>query len=624
MSLGDAAFTRKKDTRKKWRTLLQVLVLLAAIALLIQAFFTLKIYHPYNAAEMAGTEDVDTGFIALSYFGVDRMGDTSSLIGQQQLEEQLMALRDQGYVTITQKDIEAYYKDGVALPQKALFLMFEDGRRDTAIFAQDILEELNFKASMMTYPEKFEKKDTKFLNPKELKDMEESSYWEMGSNGYRLEFINVFDRYNNYIGEIDPLKFAMLHEYLGRRYNHYLMDYIRDKNGMPKESYSHMVSRIQYDYERLRDIYTDQMGYVPDLYVLMHSNTGKFGNNDQVSAVNERWTRKLFKMNFNREGYAFNQRSSSIYDLTRIQPQPYWPVNHLLMRLKYDINQPITFVKGDVQHQKDWDLIRGAAQIKQETYILTSEPQGEGLAKLKNSEQWRDVQLEVRMEGNSFGAQQVYLRADANRSNYLSVGFVNGELLVTEKTAGAEHELYRQKLSVLAGEKPLSVEEDKRAAEVRENETFARYAPSTEQAKEYMERAQKRKNDVAVSVEGGAPAYQGAESFHARLDKKLTISLKDNRITIKVDDRTAVEDLPVQTTDSGSLYLRAAWNKDAWSQRNLADDVYDGVFEKLIVKINTGGQETAVFSSELQGMEKVKFQANQIWESILNWFLKHL
>ena len=624
MILGNEEFTDRKDHRKRIRVVIQIIALLGALALFINAFFTLKTYHPYSESLAAGNSE-DTGFIALSYFGVDRMGDTSTLIGEEQLRRQLKALRDQGYVTITQKDIEAYYKDGKPLPQRSLFLMFEDGRRDTAIFAQDILEEFNYKASMMTYPEKFEKKDPKFLMPKELKDMQESSFWELGSNGYRLEFINVFDRYNNYIGEIDPLKFSMMHDYLGRRYNHFLMDYIRDKNGMPKESYNHMVSRIGYDYERLRDIYTEQLGAVPELYVLMHSNTGKFGNNDRVSAVNERWIRELFQMNFNREGYCFNQRNSSIYDLTRMQPQPYWPINHLLMRIKYDINQPIQFIQGNEEKQKKWELIDGASEIKEETSLLTSLPEGDGLARLKDSGDYTDVKVSAYLEGNSFGTQQIYLRASDDLKRYISVGIINGELIVEEVNNGDRRELYKEKLSIIDGEKPLSVEEDKRDAEVRELEAFARYAPSAEEAREYAARAEKRRNEPAASIEEGADPYKGPESFHARQNRKLTISLKNDTISVQVDGKAAAADVKVADTQRGALYLHAAWNKDAWSQRNLADDVYDGIYRKLIVTSNTGeSSEKVLFTSELQGWEKYQFRAKQVWEAVLNWFLKHL
>ncbi|MBQ1417666.1 MAG: polysaccharide deacetylase family protein, partial [Selenomonas sp.] len=339
LALPDADFSARKNRRKRLRVVAEIIVLAFLAFGIYNLFYTLKTYQPYDHSAVAAG-DKDTGFVALSYFGVDHIGDTSTIIGQKQLYKHLQELKRQGFVTITQQDIKDYYQLNKPLPEKALYLMFEDGRRDTAIFAQPILEDLNYKATIMSYGENVESMDLKFLKPSELEELEESTFWELGTNGYRMEYINVFDRYNNYLGEIDPLRYAMLTPYLERRYNHYLMDYIRDKDGVPKESYGHMVRRISYDYERLRDIYTEHFGRVPGAYVHMHGNTGKFANNNAVSAVNEKWIRELFPMAFNREGYCFNQRNSSMYDLTRMQPQPYWPINHLLMRIKYDINTP--------------------------------------------------------------------------------------------------------------------------------------------------------------------------------------------------------------------------------------------------------------------------------------------
>ena len=61
----------------------------------------------------------------------------------------------------------------------------------------------------------------------------------------------------------------MMKPALSRRYNHYLMDFIRDKYGVPKESATRMYYRIGYDYERLEELYREGIGYVPGLYVLM-------------------------------------------------------------------------------------------------------------------------------------------------------------------------------------------------------------------------------------------------------------------------------------------------------------------------------------------------------------------
>lgn len=624
--LGDDAFTRRKDRFKRIRTVLQFLVIAVCLAMLADLFFHLKTYHPYDASSLADSSE-DTGFIAISYFGVDRIGDSSTLIGKDLLEEHLQALKDQGYVTITQKDIEDYYQSGKPLPKRALYLMFEDGRRDTAIFADTIMERINYKATMMTYAGVLDYEDPKFLKPKELRDMEESSFWEMGTNGYRLEYINVMDRYGNYIGEINPLRYAMIHPYLGRHYNHYLMDYIRDKDGVPKESYNHMKRRVDYDYEHLRDVYEAQLGYVPHTYVLMHSNTGRFGNNRDISPVNEKWIRDLFVMNFNREGYCFNQRGSSIYDLTRMQPQPYWPVNHLLMRIKYDINQPISFKQGDDRHQQDWDNLKGAAQIKAEKYILTTLPEGEALSRLQSSNGFRDVRIRTRLEGNAFGAQKIYFRASDDLSRYDEVSLRNGELVVTEKVGGAERELYREKLAVILGEPIPSKEEAKREAEVRENEAFARYADSPAEAKEYLSRAQSRKNQPAASVDDGAEPDEVVTSFHARSFHDLDIAFKDDHLTVMVDDHKAAEDITLANAQKGGVFLGADWKPDAWSQRNLADDVYDAVFDRFTISANTGKaaeDEKVLFTMQYTGVEYYEQRAKDVWEAILKWFLTYL
>lgn len=70
-----------------------------------------------------------------------------------------------------------------------------------------------------------------------------------------------------------------------------------------------------------------------------------------------------------------NDRQSSIYDLTRMQPQAYWYPNHLLMRIKYDINEDIVFNRGDETRYSLWNVLEGAAELQPEKIILTSLPE---------------------------------------------------------------------------------------------------------------------------------------------------------------------------------------------------------------------------------------------------------
>ncbi len=617
MTLGDEIYSRKKNRKKAIRTVFECIAVALIVFTLWELFFHTKVYVPYDRDKVSAS--TDTGFVALSYFGVDRIGNTSTLIGEKQLKEHLSAMKDQGYVTITQEDIEDYYKNGKPLPKKALYLMFEDGRRDTAIFADNILENLNYKGVMMTYPEKFDHPDPKFLKPSELTDLTDSTFWELGTNGYRLEYINVYDRYHHFIGEVDPLTYAMMQPYLGRDYNHYLMDFIRDKDRVPAETMDHMKRRIAYDYERLRDLYTEDIGYVPQVHVLMHANTGRFGNTPSVSRENEKWIRKLFSMNFNREGYSFNNKESSIYDLTRMQPQPYWPVNHLLMRIKYDTDQDVTFKTGD-ERIHNWDIIKGAAQYKEESLIVTSLPESQGLIRLKNSGGYSDVHIQVRLEGNSFGGQKVLFRGNKELNSYISAGIANGRFVITEHMNGKDKVLFDEKLSLLDGKEPISVDEDQKNVQMGVLEALTRYADTKDKAKAYAAKLEKTREEQPKTVAEGGEEYEAPESFHARLDRQLDIKALGKDIVVMLDGKE-VASVETTLTDGSEIALWAGWDSNAWSQRNLADDVYDGVFERLIV--SKADDSAVIYSTELKGVDKVKFDIHQKWESVLDFFLTH-
>jgi len=617
------AFTIRKERRKKIRVFFQVIFLIAIISLAINALYTFKKYQPFN--ENNTTFAGDQGFIALSYFGVDRVG-SGSLIGTEQLESQLAGLKQQGYVTVTQQDILDYYKNGKELPKRSLFLAFEDGRRDTAVFAQKLLERFNYKATIFSYPEKFDNKDTKFLLPSELKDLTQTGYWELGTNGFRLYFINVHDRYNNYLGNMGPLEYSMMMPVLGRNYNHYLMDYIRDENGFPKESYVAMKNRISYDYKTLENIYVDQIGYVPGAYILMHSNTGAFGNNNKVSSVNEYWIKQLFKMNFNREGYAKNVKKSGLYDLTRMQPQSYWSVNHLLMRIKYDTNdEGIEFIKGNQLRQNDWDVQKGAVEFKDEAIILTTLPLDEGVMRLKNSGDFKDIKFSALLTGNEYGQQKIYLRGSAGLASYVLVNFVNNNLVITEKNDGVTKELFKLNLASFDGKKDISVDEDKKQVIEKELETLARYAETTEIAKIQAERLKDKTLENPKKIEDGAQKYEPQLSYHNRGVRQVDIDLKGAQITVNIDGKDAAKDIKLTNVKPGSVYLGAAWGGYGWSQRNLADDVYDGVFDKVLITGNTGVEkEQVLYDERLQGISGFLAIVERAWTHLIDWFIRNL
>ena len=561
MQLKNNKFSpKKKDKIKIIRSIVQGLILLVILVVTVKTLFTFTVYKPFSPS--AVSEDKNNGFIAVSYYGVDRDG-SKTLISTGALEEQIKALKDNGYVTINQQDILDYYNKGKALPEKSLFLLFEDGRKDTAIFSQKILEQYNYKANIMTYADKLEKNDSKFLAPKDLLKLKSSSYWELGTNGYRLEYLNVYDKDLNFLGNLSSAEFSKGADKIQGNYNHYLMDYIRDKNKIPMENYDEMKARISKDYGNMLKIYNKEIGYVPGVSALMHSNTGKFGTNDNVSEVNSKLIKELFSVNFNREGYSLNLPKDSIYDLTRIKSQTSWSTNHLLMRIWDDTKKNIQFVEGDKEKAKNFQKIKGQAEFTDDKIIVTSLPKGNGLIKLLNSESYRDINLSVLLNGNVIGSQAVYLRSNDTRESSICVKLINNTVNVIENSNGSQKIIYSSNLSP-------------------NNKEF---------------------------------------NINEAGNKKVNISLWGNKMTLSIDGKKLFEALTISNVNEGSIFLEAGPSKNGNSEKNTTDDVYDGVFKNLKI---TNLNNTVLFDSSLKGTEAIIYELKNSYNKVVNWFIKNL
>ena len=566
----------------------------------------------------------DKGFLCISYFGIDRTG-TNVLVSTKNLEKQLTALHNSGYVTISQQDVIDYYEKGKALPDKSLLLVFEDGRTDTAIFSQPILEKMNYKASICSYGSNLNSKDSKMLKGDDLLALEKSSFWENGLNGYRLSYINVFDRYGRFLGEMDSLEYNAVKNYLGREYNHYLMDYLRDENDMPIESYSAMKERISYDYELMEKVYTDELGYVPGLYILMHSNTDMFGNNRRVSEVNEENMTRLFAMNINREGFALNTADSDIYDLTRMQSQAYWSTNHFLMRIWDDLDEEdradIQFVTGEKERADYWNTDVGIAEFERNVIYLTSLPKGRGVLSLKGSDTYKDVEVSATLTGNYCGEQTIYLRGREDTDEKIGITVCEKELIVSQ----SGKELARVDLDELMQVEYLSVEEDQRDALAKEYEVRADNAGSLEESLAYdLEKSRIRKTEAAAVEDGAEPYIPVIESNQAGKWDML-IKLQDNKLSVMVNEKVALDGLEVTVTDAGKVILEANnLEEEQYRQRNLTDDVYEARFEDLVIRDLSQEKTVTLYDNRIHGLDKAKYSIADVWTKIVNWFIENL
>ena len=294
------------------------------------------------------------------------------------------------------------------------------------------------------------------------------------------------------------------------------------------------------------------------------------------------------------------------------------------MRIKYDINEDLVFTRGDEGRSSLWNVEEGAAEFQPEKIILTSLPEKRGQMYLKNSEEFKNINVSVLLTGNKLGAQKIYLRADQKLSRFISVNITNNVLYVSENTGSGAKDLLTLNLDRFDGKTQLSVAEDKQKAEVRELEAFAKYADSTEMAKQYFAQSKEKEAAAAATIEQGEKEYIPNISVHEKGKRLVTIELKDNNLQVIIDGREAFSGT-VTDIAAGSVALESAWGGYGWSQRNLADDVYDGVFERLVIKeIPSEGQEKILYSDKLSGFEAFRYQVKKTWNSVINWFIVHL
>lgn len=610
-----SAFARK-EKRKKFSAVVQGGALLLAVYFLLSTLLTTSHYQPY---EVVAPSAPDNGFIAISYLGVDR-NKTNKLVGTEQLKQQLKALEESGYVTITQQDIRDYYAGEKALPEKALFLMFEDGRRDTAIFAQKIMERYNNIATVFSYADNFGVDDPKFLNAKDLKKLVDSSYWELGTNGYRLAFINVYDRYDHYLGELSPLEFSMVAPFINGKYDHYLMDYIRDEYGIPKEGLQDLTDRINLDYELMKEVYEKELGALPAFYVLMHANTGQFGTGDAASRANADNIYRSFAMNVNREGLAHNDKTHSIYDITRLQPQSHWSTNHLLMRIWDDTQQEMAFVMGDADRASRWRMLDGKAEFTDNDIIVTSLPNGWGRAQL-NGRNYKNLELTAQLLGNARGSQAILLRADQTLENYIRVAVSDKNLVISQMRNGVYEELFSERLDIINGDARISVSEDQKQAEIRELEMRLKYASNVDQATEIAEQLHAVQLRETETFEAGAAEFIPNIDLNELQNKTLKISLSQNAISVSVDGVEAVTALQLKSSSAGAVVLEAHPSQYSYSQRNWFDNVYDGVFRDVVITEQDHSGDI-VFDGRLKSTEKAIHTAKTLWNRLVNWFIE--
>lgn len=131
--------------------------LFLSFAVFLMVFFTINIHS--EAAETKGEREKNTANIStptnknlripiLMYHHLLPNGATAAEISPERFREHMLAIKNKGYTTITDKDLLNYLEGKGQLPKKPILITFDDGYRSNYLHAYPVLKELQMKATV--------------------------------------------------------------------------------------------------------------------------------------------------------------------------------------------------------------------------------------------------------------------------------------------------------------------------------------------------------------------------------------------------------------------------------------------------------------------------------------------
>lgn len=356
------------------------------------------------------------GFAAISFGGLSREDDGKRLVTRERFARHLEALSEAGFTAIGVDEIEDFYYRGASLPSKALFIMFEGGRKDSAIFGQEALWKTGMRATMFVQTSLNSRWQRTYLNRPQIATLGKSAFWDVGCSGHEL-----------HLDDADPDS--------GAPPPYFMVDYRRDGDGRPVEDLAEYAKRVDADLSRSADIVRTLADKEPAAFLFQPSNTLGNSMEPELSEACGAIIEKRFPLAFTREGPAFNSRAISPHSLTRMRVDPDATPEELVRGIGAWMPSDRDYVYNPADAGTRWQVETGRAEYGRDSLSLASGADRSGFAWLRGSDTWRNLTLDAGLRRLGGVEQSIYLRF-LSRESFLRVTLTDDMLRVMERVPG--------------------------------------------------------------------------------------------------------------------------------------------------------------------------------------------
>lgn len=168
----------------------------------------------FNQAEPSNVINDNRGIPVLYYHSVKESADNEVTIKPEDLRAELKYIKDQGYITLTIRQLKDYILNNSPIPEKSILITFDDGYMDNYYSAFPLLKEFNMTATIFCIT--YELDGSYYLSKEAIKEM--SNYGiDIESHTVTHPHLNKLD-YDKQLNELVQSK-KTLEEITGKEIN---------------------------------------------------------------------------------------------------------------------------------------------------------------------------------------------------------------------------------------------------------------------------------------------------------------------------------------------------------------------------------------------------------------------
>jgi peptidoglycan/xylan/chitin deacetylase (PgdA/CDA1 family) len=123
----------------------------------------------FNQSEPSNLINDNKGIPVLYYHSVKESADNEVTIKPEKLREELKYIHDEGYITLTMKQVKEYILNNSPIPEKSILITFDDGYMDNYYSAFPLLKEFNMTATIFCIASELD--GSYYLSKEAIKEM---------------------------------------------------------------------------------------------------------------------------------------------------------------------------------------------------------------------------------------------------------------------------------------------------------------------------------------------------------------------------------------------------------------------------------------------------------------------